>query len=131
MQRDSRCNCSHSHFFCSSPRVSSFFLSSLFHVIFSLFPPLHTYLFSSLNFLHCNWPPSPCPPHTLFLPLSCRSFSEGGRDTEGRTCSPPKCLAATNACNKISSEDKKAIELVSCYNPLNAGEMEAKFLLSS
>lgn len=104
-----------------------------FHIVSSSLPALHS---SPIFFPPCvssavtsHLPRHP--PHTLFVPPSRRSFSEGGRDSEGRTCSPSKRLAATNAGNKMSSEDKQAIELTSCYNPLNAGKMEAKSLLSS
>lgn len=119
--------------FISSATPSETLLSFLPSTLFLLFCPLFT--------PHLFFPPCVSsavtshlprhPPHTLFLPPSRRSFSEGGRDSEGRTCSPSKCLAATNAGNKMSSEDKQAIELTSSYNPLNAGKMEAKSLLSS
>lgn len=118
-------NYSHSHSFCSSPRTS-LSLCSLFHVIFFLF-------FFLLSSLHTNLSP---PPHLATFPLHHIhvSFTHplvllSRRDGQHKPCS--KCLAATKAGNEISSEDKKAIELMSCYNLLNAGKMEAKFVLSS
>lgn len=132
LQKAFHCSYSHSHFFFTSSRVSSL-LSSLFHVIFPIFPPLHP---SPIFFPPCislavtsHLPPAPSTTYTVSstqLQLLLR-----GRDREGRTCSPPKHLTATNAGNGISSEDKKAIELMPFYKPLNAGKMEAEFLLSS
>lgn len=100
---------------------------------FALYSMLFFSFFFFLSSLHTNLSP---PPHLATFPLHHIhvSFTHplvllSRRDGQHKPCS--KCLAATNAGNEISSEDKKAIELMSCYNLLNAGKMEAKFVLSS